>query len=77
VDDRLVAFVRTYLSLYENEYNLATHLVEDPVAHVRFPKCAAVATLERQGKTHYFITESTRDEFDAGEPRREYGHAGA
>jgi YHS domain-containing protein len=63
IDDRLVEFVRTYLSLYQNEYYLKDHIVEDPVAGIRFPKHAAAATLERAGKTYYFIGEETRREF--------------
>jgi len=76
VDDRVVSFVRTYLSLYENEYNLGALIVEDPVAHVRFPKAAAVSTVERQGKTFYFISDATRDDFDARESRRELDPSG-
>jgi len=76
VDDRVVTFVRTYLSLYENEYNLGALIVEDPVAHVRFPKAAAVTTLERQGKTLYFISDSTRDDYESREHRRELDPTG-
>jgi YHS domain-containing protein len=65
VDDRIVDFVKTYLSLHENEYYLKDHMVEDPIAGVRFPKFAAAATLERKGKTYYFIGEETRREFEA------------
>lgn len=65
IDDRLVDFVKTYLSLHQNEYYLKDHMVEDPVAGVRFPKFAAGATLERDGKTYYFIGEQTRREFEA------------
>jgi YHS domain-containing protein len=64
IDDRIVGFVQTYLSLHENAYYLKGHMVEDPVAKVQFPKFAAGATLVRAGKTHYFIDESTRDEFE-------------
>lgn len=39
-------------------------MVEDPAAHVRFPKFAAGATLESNGKTTYFIGEETRREFE-------------
>jgi YHS domain-containing protein len=63
MDDRIISFVRTYLSLHENEYYLKDHMVEDPVANVRFPKYAAGATLEVQGKTYYFIDETTLKEF--------------
>jgi YHS domain-containing protein len=64
VDDRIVDFVRTYISLAESESYTRQHTVEDPVAHVRFPDFAAGATLEWQGKTYYFIGEETRKEFE-------------
>jgi YHS domain-containing protein len=63
IDDRIVGFVRTYLALHENQYYLKGHMVEDPVAKIQFPKYAAGATLERDGKMLYFIDEQTRDEF--------------
>jgi YHS domain-containing protein len=65
VDDRIVDFVKTYLSLHENEHYLKDHMVQDPVAGVRFPRYAAAATVERNGKTYYFIGEETRREFEA------------
>ncbi|RIK74175.1 MAG: hypothetical protein DCC68_23595 [Planctomycetota bacterium] len=64
LDDRIVQFVKVYLSLHENEYYLRDHMVEDPVAHVKFPKFVAGATLERGGKTYYFISEDTRRQFE-------------
>lgn len=64
MDGRILEFVRTYLSLYECEYSLGGRIVEDPVAHVRFPECAAAATLQRHGKTFHFISPETRDEFE-------------
>lgn len=63
IDDRIVDFVRTFLSLHQNEYYLKDHMVVDPVAEVQFPRFAAAATLDWQGKTHYFISEKTRAEF--------------
>jgi YHS domain-containing protein len=63
LDDQIVCFVKTYLSLHENQFYLKGHLIEDPIAKVKFPKYAAGATLEVDGKTLYFIDESTRDEF--------------
>jgi YHS domain-containing protein len=63
-DDRIVSFVHTYLSLNENEYYLKKQMVEDPVIHVRFPKHAAGAKMEWQGKTYYFVGEETRREFE-------------
>jgi hypothetical protein len=62
-DDRIVSFVKTYLSLHENQYYLKGHMVEDPIAKVKFPKYAAGATLEQGGKTVYFIDESTLREY--------------
>jgi YHS domain-containing protein len=64
VDDRIVSFVKTYLSLHENEYYLKEHMVSDPVAGVRFPRFAAAATLDWGGKTYYFIGDETRREFE-------------
>jgi YHS domain-containing protein len=63
-DDRIVDFVRTYLSLNQNEYYLKGHMVADPVAGVRFPRFAAASTLDWQGKKYYFISEKTRHEFE-------------
>lgn len=65
IDGRLVEFVKTYRSLYENDYCLGGHIVEDPLTHVRFPRCAAAATLERHGKTLYFMSSETREEYEA------------
>jgi YHS domain-containing protein len=63
IDDALVNFVRTYLSMGEDEIYLKDYMVEDPIAHVRFPNMAAGATLDWQGKKFYFIGEETRREF--------------
>lgn len=63
IDDRLVGFVKTYLSLHENDLYLKEEMVEDPVANVRFPKFAAGAKLENQGRTFYFISEETRKDY--------------
>jgi YHS domain-containing protein len=65
VDDRIVDFVKTYLSLHENQYYLKDHMVEDPVAGIRFPKFAAATELEWGGKKYYFIGEDTRRAFEA------------
>jgi YHS domain-containing protein len=64
VDDRIVDFVKTYLSLHENEYYLKEHMVTDPVAGVRFPSFAAAATVEWGGKRYHFIGEETRRAFE-------------
>jgi hypothetical protein len=64
VDDRIVQFVQTYATLIENEVSLKDYMVEDPVAHVRFPAEAAAASLEWGDKRHYFITDDSRREFE-------------
>jgi hypothetical protein len=63
IDERVMDFVRTYLSLGENEWYLKDQMVEDPIAQVRFPKQAAGATLDWNGKKFYFLGEETRREF--------------
>jgi YHS domain-containing protein len=63
IDDRIVDFVQSYFAMGENEIYLKDSMVEDPIAHVSFPKHAAAATVEWQGKKFYFIGEETRQEF--------------
>lgn len=67
MDDRIVDFARTYLAMSQNEHYLKDHTVTDPVAGVKFRKSAAAATLERGGKTLYFIADKTRSEFEKRE----------
>jgi hypothetical protein len=64
IDDRIVDFVRTYFAMGENEIYLKDQMVEDPIAHVSFPKVAAGATLDWKGQKFYFIGEETRREFE-------------
>ncbi len=68
IDDRIVDFVRTYLALHQNEYYLKDHMVEDPVSGTRFPKFAAAASRDRNGKTYYFISAETCEEFERKQP---------
>jgi len=67
-DERVVAFVTVYLALVRQDADLKEHLkdqlVEDPVAKIRFPKYLASSTLERDGRTYYFVDEDTRREFE-------------
>lgn len=63
IEDRIVEFVQTYFSLGENESYLKDRMVEDPIAHVRFPKDAAATVLEWQGRKFYFIGEETCRDF--------------
>jgi YHS domain-containing protein len=67
-DDRVVAFVTAYIALVRQDDTLREQLkdgfVEDPVAKIRFPKYLAASTLERDGRTYYFVDEDTRREFE-------------
>jgi hypothetical protein len=46
------------------------HMVDDPIAHVRFPKYAAGATLDVNGKKVYFIDDATLREFQQSSRQR-------
>ena len=67
-DDRIIAFVKAYIALVRQDAPLQEQLkdqfVEDPVAKIRFPKYLASSTLERDGRTYYFVDEETRREFE-------------
>jgi YHS domain-containing protein len=67
-DDRIVAFVQAYVAVVRQDAALREELkdqfVEDPIARIRFPKYLASSTLERDGRTYYFLDEETRREFE-------------
>lgn len=63
VDDRIVAFVQTFMAIHQNQYYQKGNLVTDPIAEIEMPKYAAKCTLESGGKTYYFVSEATRAEF--------------
>jgi hypothetical protein len=63
VDDWIVRFVEHYMQMHEIDAGGHADHVEDPVVKVRFPKFAAGATLEHEGRTYYFIDDRTRDDF--------------
>lgn len=67
-DDRIIAFVQAYVAVVRQDGALREQLkdefVEDPVARIRFPKYLASSTLERDGRTYYFVDEETRREFE-------------
>ena len=50
------------------EITRGRQLVEDPVAKILLPKHLASSTLERDGKTYYFVDEDTRREFEQQPP---------
>jgi YHS domain-containing protein len=67
-DERIIAFVKAYMALVRQDAALKEHLkdqlVEDPVTKIRFPKYLASSTLDRDGRTYYFVDEGTRREFE-------------
>jgi YHS domain-containing protein len=67
-DDRIVAFVKAYIAVVTQDAALREQLdeqfVEDPVLKIRFPKYLASSTLERDGRTYYFVDPDTRREFE-------------
>ena len=64
LDDRLVEFAETYVTIHFTDQYHQDHMVVDPVADVRFPKAYAQSSLEKEGKTYYFISEQTHREFE-------------
>lgn len=62
-DDRIVAFIKTFLAIHQNQYYQKDSLVTDPVAGIEMPRYAAKCTLESGGKTYYFVSEETRREY--------------
>jgi YHS domain-containing protein len=73
-DERIMAFVKVYLAIVRQDAVLQEHLkdqlVEDPVAKIRFPKYLAASTLERDGRTYYFVDGETRGEFEKEPPAK-------
>jgi YHS domain-containing protein len=64
IDERILSFIKTYVSVHESRYYLKDQMVQDPVTGTEFPRPAAGATLERGGRTYYFVSEDTRREFE-------------
>jgi YHS domain-containing protein len=67
-DERVVSLVKAYMTLMrqdkELKERLKDQLVEDPLTKIRFPKYLAASTLQRDGRTYYFLDEETRKEFE-------------
>ena len=68
IDDRLIACVKVYLSLRDNQFYLNRAMVEDPISHTRFLPEDAKARCEHAGKAYYFSSEQTFQEFNAKHP---------
>jgi len=63
IDDRIIDFVRTYVTIHFTDQYQKSHMATDPVAGVRFPAEFARATLTHNGTTYHFISPKTRNEF--------------
>jgi YHS domain-containing protein len=67
-DDRIIAFAKAYIAIVNQDAalreRLRNQLAEDPVSKILFPKYLASSTLERDGRTYYFVDEDTRREFE-------------
>jgi YHS domain-containing protein len=64
IDDRLVAFAKTYYSMQFTEQYQQRHQAVDPVAGMRFPISFAVGTVQHKGATYHFLSEQTKAEFE-------------
>ncbi len=69
VDERIVAFVDTYLQLEQTDQYQKSSLVTDPVCCMRFRKNIASAEIEHAGHTYFFCSHGCLEQFTA-EPRR-------
>lgn len=63
IEDRIVDAVKVYLELHQNAYYLKGHLVRDPITEIEFPRYAAAASVQANGKTYYFISEDSCEAF--------------
>lgn len=63
LDDRLLAFVNTFLEMEFSQQYQRQHMVVDPVAETQFPKTFAAGSVEHAGVTYYFISRETLEAF--------------
>lgn len=64
IDDRLIAFVETWLKMPFVQQYQGQNLVTDPVLNVRFNKSAAAETRKHKDQTLYFSTKESAAQFD-------------
>jgi YHS domain-containing protein len=65
LDDKIVQFLETYLTLeFVDQYQRENH-VTDPVSHARLNRANAVAEVTYKGQTFYFLSEENRQAFEA------------
>ena len=64
LDDRLVEFTRTYLALSFTDQYQTKSLETDPVMNVQFPRAFAAGKKEDHGRTYYFYTKESLQDFE-------------
>jgi YHS domain-containing protein len=63
VDDQLVACVKAYLMMQENQYYIQRAMVEDPITKARFLPQDAAGKLEHGGHTQYFASNESFEQY--------------
>jgi YHS domain-containing protein len=63
IDDRLVACVKAYLSMQENEHYLKRAMVEDPITKQKFLREDSAAKLDHAGHMVYFASEDSLKQY--------------
>ena len=63
IDDKLVAFTRTYFEMYFTEQYQKQSFEMDPVMNIRFPRAFAAGMKEYQGRTYHFYTKESLQAF--------------
>lgn len=63
IEDRLVACVKAYLSVKDNNLYIQRAMVQDPISKAKFLPAEAAAKLEHEGQTHYFASQETLQQY--------------
>lgn len=62
-DDRLIACVKSYLAMQDNEFYQQRAMVEDPITRAKFNRENAAAMLEHKGQKVYFASEDNMRQY--------------
>ncbi len=69
LDDKIVQFLDTYLTIeFADQYQSENH-VTDPVSQARLNRAIAAAQATYKGKTYFFLTDENRKLFEAAPER--------
>ena len=64
IDDKLVAFTRTYFEMYFTEQYQKQSFEMDPVMNIRFSRVLAAGKKDYQGRTYHFYTKDSLQAFE-------------